>query len=146
MHYGNQDAMVRESLRAHSLSSGPLMGPRCLEVPPISFAARDQPVLTLTQLIYVEIALAGQSGVAHGGLLVTLLDEGLARACFPALPYQVGVTASLRIGYRAPCPVDACDVAGRDDARRGSQGVGGAPPNHIEDSSIVLSFKPRHRP
>ena len=98
---------IPESLRAHSLTSGPLMGPRCLEVPPISFAARDQPLPTLTQLIYVGPALAGHPGVAHGGLLATLLDEGLARACFPALPHQVGVTANLRMDYRAPCPVDA---------------------------------------
>ncbi|KAK5734863.1 hypothetical protein LTR17_008635 [Elasticomyces elasticus] len=43
-------------------------------------------------------------GEVHGGLLATLLDEGLARACFPALPNKVGVTASLKIDYRVPCP------------------------------------------
>jgi hypothetical protein len=35
-------------------------------------------------------------------LLATLLDEGLARCCFPALPNKIGVTANLNIDYRAP--------------------------------------------
>ena len=54
--------------------------------------------------MYLGPALCGHPGVVHGGLLATLLDEGLARACFPALPHKVGVTASLKIDYRVPCP------------------------------------------
>lgn len=39
--------------------------------------------------------------------MATMLDEGLARACFPALPNKVGVTASLKIDYRVPCPAES---------------------------------------
>lgn len=52
-------------------------------------------------------ALCGHPGIVHGGLLATLLDEGLARTCFPALPNKVGVTASLKIDYRVPCPANS---------------------------------------
>lgn len=61
----------------------------------------------LTQAFYLGPALAGHPGIVHGGLLATLLDEGLARCCFPALPSGVGVTANLTIDYRAPAPAGA---------------------------------------
>lgn len=51
--------------------------------------------------------LCGHPGIVHGGLLATLLDEGLARCCFAALPEKVGVTASLSIEYRAPAVVNS---------------------------------------
>jgi acyl-coenzyme A thioesterase PaaI-like protein len=59
------------------------------------------------QISYIGQALCGHPGIVHGGLLATLLDEGLARACFPALPNKVGVTASLKIDYRVPCPANS---------------------------------------
>lgn len=31
-----------------------------------------------------------------------MLDEGLARCCFAALPNKIGVTANLNLNYRAP--------------------------------------------
>ncbi len=43
-------------------------------------------------------------GIIHGGLLATLLDEGLARCGFSALPNKIGVTANLNIDYRNPAP------------------------------------------
>lgn len=43
-------------------------------------------------------------GIIHGGLLATLLDEGLARCGFSALPNKIGVTANLNINYRNPAP------------------------------------------
>ncbi len=51
---------------------------------------------------YLGPDLCGHPGIVHGGLLATILDEGLARCCFPALPNKVGVTANLNINYRRP--------------------------------------------
>lgn len=36
--------------------------------------------------------------------MATLLDEGLARCGFAALPNKIGVTANLNLNYRAPAP------------------------------------------
>jgi len=33
-----------------------------------------------------------------------MLDEGLARCCFAALPNKIGVTANLNVNYRNPAP------------------------------------------
>lgn len=46
-------------------------------------------------------------GIVHGGLLATILDEGLARCCFAALPNKIGMTANLNINYRAPAQAGA---------------------------------------
>lgn len=70
-------------------------------MPPLTFHTRDGSELVSLQ--HLGPALCGHPGIVHGGLLATLLDEGLARCCFPALPNKVGVTASLKIDYRKPC-------------------------------------------
>ena len=95
---------IPESMRPHNLTGGTLMGSEKIEVPPLNFSSRGEELPTLTQIAYLGPALCGHPGIIHGGLLATLLDEGLARACFPALPNKVGVTASLKIDYRSPCP------------------------------------------
>ncbi|KAI6352373.1 hypothetical protein MCOR25_009443 [Pyricularia grisea] len=87
--------------RAHSLTAGTLMGPGLVSVPPFDWIETDGKS-------YVEIAhlgedLCGHPGIIHGGFLATMLDEGLARCCFPALPHRIGLTANLSIDYRAPC-------------------------------------------
>lgn len=43
------------------------------------------------------------SGIVHGGLLSTLLDEGLAFPAFSGLPSKIGVTANLSVDFKAPC-------------------------------------------
>lgn len=53
---------------------------------------------------YLGTDLCGHVGIVHGGLLATLLDEGLARCGFAALPNKIGVTASLTINYKKPTP------------------------------------------
>lgn len=42
--------------------------------------------------------------MVHGGLLATLMDEGMAKCCFAALPNKIGLTANLTMNYRAPAP------------------------------------------
>lgn len=95
---------IPEAMRPHNLTGGVLLGAGKIEVPPLSLAEASAELPRLTQIAYLGPSLCGHPGIVHGGLLATLLDEGLARACFPALPNKVGVTASLKIDYRAPCP------------------------------------------
>jgi hypothetical protein len=95
---------IPEAMRPHNLTGGVLLGPGKIEVPPLSLAHQNEELPRLTQISYLGPDLCGHPTIVHGGLLATLLDEGLARACFPALPNKVGVTASLKIDYRAPCP------------------------------------------
>ncbi|MCJ1479578.1 hypothetical protein MMC13_008264 [Lambiella insularis] len=91
---------IPAAMRAHSLTAGTLAGPGRLVVPPIAFL--EQGGKSIVCFFYLGEDLCGYPGVVHGGLLATILDEGLARCCFPALQHGVGVTASLKIEYRRP--------------------------------------------
>ncbi|KAF9740553.1 hypothetical protein PMIN06_001599 [Paraphaeosphaeria minitans] len=91
---------IPAQLRAQSLTGGTLMGEDKIEVPPLQFGTQDGSSFVSFQ--YIGNALCGHPGIIHGGLLATLLDEGLARCCFPALPNRVAVTASLKVDYKAP--------------------------------------------
>lgn len=98
---------IPPAMRPHNLTGGTLLGENKLEVPPLTFQNKGAELPSLVQFSYVGSALCGHPGIVHGGLLATMLDEGLARACFPALPNKVGVTASLKIDYRVPCPANS---------------------------------------
>jgi acyl-coenzyme A thioesterase PaaI-like protein len=91
---------IPEKMRAQNLTGGTLLGPDKIAVPPLQFSTADGSEFVSLQ--YLGSALCGHPGIVHGGLLATLLDEGLARCCFPALPNKVAVTASLKIDYKAP--------------------------------------------
>ncbi|KAL1607675.1 hypothetical protein SLS60_002610 [Paraconiothyrium brasiliense] len=91
---------IPAQLRAQSLTGGTLMGDDKIEVPPVQFGTEDGK--SFVSLQYIGTALCGHPGIIHGGLLATLLDEGLARCCFPALPNRAAVTASLKVDYKAP--------------------------------------------
>lgn len=96
---------IPEPLRARSLTAGTLMGPNKIVVPPLVFSERGGK--SMVSLMFLGSDICGHPGIIHGGLLATLLDEGLARCCFPALPNKVGVTANLNIDYRAPAMTDS---------------------------------------
>jgi uncharacterized protein (TIGR00369 family) len=91
---------IPEQMRAQNLTGGTLLGPDMIAVPPLQFTTTDGSSYVSIQ--YLGSALCGHPGIVHGGLLATLLDEGLARCCFPALPNKVAVTASLKIDYKRP--------------------------------------------
>ena len=95
---------IPPAMRAHNLTGGTLAGEGKIAVPPLNFNEKGMELPSMVQFMYLGPALCGHPGIVHGGLLATMLDEGLARACFPALPNKVGVTASLKIDYRIPCP------------------------------------------
>ena len=96
---------IPEAARAHNLTGGTLAGPGKIWVPPIAFAEEGGKSMTI--LYYLGNDLCGHPGIIHGGLLATILDEGMARCCFAALPNKVGMTASLTMDYRAPLPSDS---------------------------------------
>jgi len=91
---------IPPQLRAQNLTAGTLVGEDKIAVPPLQFTTADGS--SYLSLQYLGPALCGHPGIVHGGLLATLLDEGLARCCFPALPNKVAVTASLNVVYKKP--------------------------------------------
>ncbi|KAH9998071.1 Thioesterase/thiol ester dehydrase-isomerase [Xylariaceae sp. FL0662B] len=93
---------IPPAFRMHNLTGGTLLGPGRIVVPPVVFA--EQGGKSLVSISYLGDELCGHPGIVHGGLLATILDEGLARCCFAALPHKVGMTANLNINYRAPAP------------------------------------------
>ena len=95
---------IPPAMRPHNFTGGTLLGTDKLEVPPLAFVDAHSELPSMVHISYLGQALCGHPGIIHGGMLATLLDEGLARACFPALPNKVGVTASLKIDYKKPCP------------------------------------------
>lgn len=89
--------------RAHNLTAGTLMGPDRVPFPPVAWLDATGDRKEYVQISYVGQELCGHPGIVHGGYLATVLDEGLARSAFAALPHHVGMTANLNINYRAPC-------------------------------------------
>lgn len=81
------------------------MGAGKVVVPP--FVWSEQGGKSLVSISYLGEDVCGHQGLVHGGLLATILDEGLARCCFAALPNKIGMTANLNINYRAPAPAGA---------------------------------------
>lgn len=96
---------IPEAQRAHNLTGGTLMGPGKVVVPPFTWSEKGGK--SLVSISYLGMDLCGHPGIVHGGLLATMLDEGLARCCFAALPNKIGMTANLNINYRAPAPAGA---------------------------------------
>ena len=95
---------IPKDLRPASMTAGVLSGPGRIAVPPLAF--NEEGGKSMTAIFYLGSQLCGHPGIVHGGLLATMLDEGLARCCFPALPNKMGVTASLKVDYRKPARAD----------------------------------------
>ncbi|KAJ8098676.1 HotDog domain-containing protein [Lipomyces tetrasporus] len=93
-----------DHLKEQMLTAGVLSGPGRLSVPPIIW--NDAETHELISVVHLGKNLCGHPGIVHGGLLATLLDEGLCSCAFPALPSKVGVTANLNLNYRSPAYAD----------------------------------------
>jgi 3'-phosphoadenosine 5'-phosphosulfate synthase len=89
-----------EAHKKRSLTAGTLMGPTTIPVPPLVFTDQKH----LVWMCYLSTDLCGHVGIVHGGMLATILDEGLGRCSFASLPNKIGVTASLTVNYRKPAP------------------------------------------
>lgn len=90
--------------RTQNLTAGTLMGPGKVAVPP--FAFNEKGGKSYVQISHVGTDLCGHVGIIHGGFLATMLDEGLARCCFAALPHNIGLTAKLEVNYKVPAKAD----------------------------------------
>ncbi|QSZ28567.1 hypothetical protein DSL72_003065, partial [Monilinia vaccinii-corymbosi] len=95
---------IPESQRAHNLTGGTLLGPGRVQVPP--YVWMEAGGKSLVSISYLGEDLCGHPKIVHGGFLATMLDEGLGRCCFGALPNKIGMTAFLTVNYRAPTPAD----------------------------------------
>ncbi|KAI1197933.1 HotDog domain-containing protein [Nemania serpens] len=96
---------IPEGYRSHHLTGGLLSGPGRIVVPPLVF--EEEGGKSLVAISYLGRELCGHPGIIHGGLLATMLDEGLARCCFATLPHKMGVTANLNVNYRSPAKADS---------------------------------------
>ncbi|KAF7540654.1 hypothetical protein G7Z17_g12147 [Cylindrodendrum hubeiense] len=90
------------SYRSHTLTGAALAGPGKMAVPP--YVWLEEGGKSIVCISYVGDDLCGHPGIVHGGFLATMLDEGLARCCFGALPHNIAVTANLSVDYRKPTP------------------------------------------
>ncbi|PQE08013.1 thioesterase superfamily protein [Rutstroemia sp. NJR-2017a BVV2] len=88
------------SQRGHNLTGGTLMGPGRVVVPP--YVWLEAGGKSLVSISYLGEDLCGHPNIVHGGFLATMLDEGLGRCCFGALPNKIGMTATLKVDYKAP--------------------------------------------
>ncbi|KIM70567.1 hypothetical protein SCLCIDRAFT_1142406 [Scleroderma citrinum Foug A] len=93
-----------EERRVNNLTAGALRGPGKLALIPLVRSKYDES--EAIAFIHVGRGLCGHDGIIHGGLLATLLDEGLARTAINNLPDKIGVTANLAMNYRAPTFAD----------------------------------------
>lgn len=96
---------IPDEYRAHSLTGGTLAGPGRVVVPPYFW--NETGGKSLVSIMYLGSDLCGHPTVIHGGLLATIMDEWLARCCFPALPNQLAMTANLSISYKKPAPASS---------------------------------------
>ncbi|KAJ5937490.1 hypothetical protein N7454_003832 [Penicillium verhagenii] len=87
-----------------SLTAGSLSGPGMIVAPPLFFYKEDGRSMFL--VIQFGGAVCGFRGVVHGGLLATILDEGLAACSMRNFPDKILVTASLKIKFIRPAPAE----------------------------------------
>ncbi|KZT25501.1 Thioesterase/thiol ester dehydrase-isomerase [Neolentinus lepideus HHB14362 ss-1] len=95
---------IPEERRVNSLTVGALNGPGKLALRPLVRARRDESEAMV--FLHLGRGVCGHEGLVHGGLLATILDEGLGRVAIQNLPEKVGVTGNLNINYRAPTQAD----------------------------------------
>ncbi|KAF5857479.1 hypothetical protein ETB97_005723 [Aspergillus alliaceus] len=96
---------VPRSMRSEMFTAGSLVAPGKVTVPPLAFYETGGGSFYL--ILYLGASVAGYPGMAHGGLLATMMDEGLAGCASAALPKRVAVTLCLSIDYRKPAPTDS---------------------------------------
>ncbi|KIJ56352.1 hypothetical protein M422DRAFT_219492 [Sphaerobolus stellatus SS14] len=93
-----------EERRVNSLTAGALRGPGRIAVPPVVWCKKDES--EAWAFMHLGRGVCGHDGIVHGGLLATLLDEGLGRVAILNFPSRVGVTANLNLDFRAPTKAD----------------------------------------
>ncbi|KAJ5723101.1 thioesterase family protein [Penicillium malachiteum] len=95
---------IPESMRSQNILTGPLWGPKRITVAPYVFENTGK---SMIMIIHLGNELSSHSGMVHGGLLATLLDETLVRCSSTAFEKKVAVTANLNIDFRNPALVNS---------------------------------------
>ena len=95
---------IPERLRSRTLTAGTLAGSNKIVVPPYSWSQRAGK--GTVSIFYLGSDISGHPNIVHGGLLATILDEGMGICSFGALPSGFGVTANLNINYKRPVPTN----------------------------------------
>lgn len=80
----------------------PLAGPANPLAPPLTI--RKQDAETLTGRVRFSAAYEGGPGIVHGGYIAAAFDELLGLV--QSLTGQAGMTGTLRVRYRSPCPLN----------------------------------------
>jgi len=95
---------LSESWKKNSLTAGALRGPGKLAFAPLVRVKKDES----ESIVFAHVGrrLCGHEGIVHGGLLATLLDEGMGRTAINNLPGRMGFTANLSVNYRSPAAAD----------------------------------------
>ncbi|OXV11181.1 hypothetical protein Egran_01054 [Elaphomyces granulatus] len=99
---------IPEGLRSRTLIAGTLAGSNKIVVPPYSWS--EKAGKSTVSIYYLGSDISGHPDIVHGGLLATILDEGMGICCFGALPSGFGVTANLNIDYKRPVPTNTYAV------------------------------------
>jgi acyl-coenzyme A thioesterase PaaI-like protein len=89
---------------ANQMTLASLSGPHGIACEPYIESCDE--VGAIVAAYYLGPKLAGHAGRIHGGLLMTLFDECMGRACFPRLPGKTAVTAKIDVNFRKPVLVD----------------------------------------
>jgi acyl-coenzyme A thioesterase PaaI-like protein len=77
-----------------------LLGPEKIVVPP--YHRNEEGGKSMVSIFYLGTHVSGYPGLVYGGMLATMLDEGLASCAYPAMPNKIGMTANLQVNYRKP--------------------------------------------
>ena len=91
--------------REENLTAGPLTDPQMIPVAPYVFA--NEAEKSLIEILYLGKRVSGYPGIIHGGILATILDEGLGWCCFPFLPGKAGATVALDLEFVNPLPIES---------------------------------------
>lgn len=123
----------------NSLTSSTLLGDNKMCSP---YAFLDNANGAVYVFYFLGSGLAGHKGMMHGGLAAILLDECMGRACFPLLPNQVAVTATMEITYRAPMMLPGIVlVIAKTDAVDGRKAWVGGNVTNVESGQLLMEAK-----
>ncbi|KAJ5952903.1 uncharacterized protein N7479_011316 [Penicillium vulpinum] len=85
--------------KIHRLTSGSLAGSRGFGFQKVFWNDKEKKLISV---VFLGPGLEGWPTMVHGGALATVIDENLGRAAIRHFPARTGVTANLKLNYRAP--------------------------------------------
>lgn len=108
---------IPEDERLRRYTTGPLGGARGLGGFQRIFYNEESG--EVVAVIWIGGGISGWPGVAHGGVMATLMDEVLGRCAIRQFPAKTGVTANLELSYLKPVVTNTFYVARASPIREG---------------------------